>query len=570
MASLRLGPSSRQDRSEPRRSRIIARLFEWSALLGLMAVLVVRVIQVQLYPDPRTLSQLSGQYRQRVRSGMDRATIYDGSGEALAMSIPAWSVFLDPGVEGWDPNRLALLKPFLDKKVVKTLSGDLKKRFYWLKRHLSEEQAQAIQEAGGKGVFIRPERRRVYPKGKIFSHLLGFSDKDGWGLSGVELKWNDVLYVPEQMKVSYRGASAFSLSLTQKARRAEQGLYLTVDSQMQYALEHFLADAAEKHKVKWAAAVVLRSATGSVAAMASWPAFDPNDRRTFTRPEALRNNAIGRVYEPGSTFKPIMVGIAMDRGYITSNSTFRCPARIYIADAVMSDATPRDNGTLSVAQILEKSSNVGMAQIGMKGNPYKVFSDLRSWGLDRPTGLMIGGEETGLLRSPEQWYGVIPANMAIGQGFALTPLQLVSAFNAIVNGGVLMRPYIVSRAIDAQGNMVVDQGPQEVTRVLSPRTARWIRGVLRQVVTNGTGKGVNSDVVPIAAKTGTAQIAEKGKYAKGRYNASLIGFWPADRPEYTMLIVLGDVSGPRYYGGQIVAPVFRDVVEEFIRLKGQV
>lgn len=557
--------------SEPERGKRLtfSQRLEWLCLFGILGLLVFRVVNVQLYPDPRTLSQLTGQYRQTVRRSLDRATVYDRSGAPLAMSVPAWSVFLDPGVEGWDGSRLKQLAPFLDKKMLSQLSKPLTKRFYWLKRYLTEEQAEEIRQAGGKGVFVRSERKRVYPKGKIFSHLLGFCDNDSWGLSGIELTWNNVLYIPERSLVNYRGARPLS-EPTEEDPTQEQGLYLTVDSQVQYALEEFLGQAAVQNKVKWAAAVCLHSSTGEVLGMASWPSFDPNVRSTFLHPEALRNNVISRVYEPGSTFKPIMVGIALENGAIKTNSAFRCTARIQIADAVMSDATPKDNGTLSVDQILEKSSNVGIAQIGMRCDPYKTHSDMKNWGIERQTGIMLSGEESGLLRSPEQWYGVIPANVAIGQGFALTPLQLVTAFNAIVNGGVLMRPFIVQRAVDAQGNEVVLQKPQEITRVLSSRTARWLRTVLRQVVTQGTGKRANSSLVPIAAKTGTAQVADKGVYVKGRYNASMIGFWPSDRPEYTMLIVLGDVTGQRYYGGQIVAPVFKNIVEEIMRLKGQI
>lgn len=522
-----------------------------------------------MHPDVRALEQLTGQYRQMSRSANDRGAIYDHTGDPLGLSVPSYSVFLDPGIEGWDPAKTPALAPFIGKKAAADLSGPLNRRFYWIKRYLSREEAQAIVEAGGKGFFIREERKRTYPKGNIFSHLLGYCDSDGWGLAGVELKWNNVLYIPERMKTRYRGAAHFAMQQEREEMLSSgQGLYLTVDSMVQYAVERFLAEGAVEHKAKWAAAVVLDSRSGAVRALASWPAFDSNDRSTFGNVEALRNNAINRVYEPGSTFKPIMVAMSLDRGVINTKRSFRCPARIKIADAVMSDAVARDNGTLTIAQILEKSSNVGMAQLGMLNSAYDTHADMKNWGIGHKTGIMLNGEEEGLLLPPEQWYGIIPTNVAIGQGFAVSPLQLTAAFNAIVNEGVLLRPYIVERAVDPEGNEIFHSVPQEVTRVISSQTADWLRQTLRGVVVNGTGKGANSPEVAIAAKTGTSQIAQKGQYIKGRYHASIIGFWPVEKPEYTMLVVFGDVSGQRYYGGQVAAPVFRKIVEEIQRLRG--
>lgn len=546
----------------------LSRCCQWLLLLGMHLVLLFVVVGVHLQPDSRALKQLSGQYQLVSRSARDRGAIYDSAGDPVALSVPTASVFLDPGVEGWEKDKLKDLLPLVGEKERALLEkGDLTKRFYWLKRYGTPEEAEALQQAGGKGVFSRLERKRVYPKGSILSHLLGFTDSDGVGLSGIELKWNDVLYVPERLKVNYRGTSSF-LYRESQTQSSEQGVYLTVDSEVQYAMERFLGPAAEQAHAGWAAAVCLESSTGAVLGMASWPAFDPNDRATFGDPLRLKNNAINQVYEPGSTFKPIMVALAMDRGLINGKSSFRCPAYLRIADAVMKDSHPKDNGTLTVTQILEKSSNVGMAQIGMKMDPYVTYNEMRSLGLGQKTGITLGGEEEGLIKPPERWLGVTPANVAIGQGFAVTPLQLTGAFNAIVNNGVMLRPYLVRRAVDVQGEEAMSQQTTELNRALSSATARWVRGALRSVVEHGTAKVVDTPLTKVAAKTGTAQVARQGKYVKGIYNASMIGFWPADKPEYTLLVVFGDVQGSSYYGGQVAGPVFKDIVEEITRLRG--
>ncbi len=546
-----------------------SQIFQWALLFAVLALYLATIVQVHLFPDRRVLQQLVGQYRHQERMAMDRGTVFDRRGEPLALSVPAYSVFMDPGVEGWDLSSLDSVAPLIGQNRIQELrSQSLTRRFYWIQRYLTLEEARRIVDAGGKGFYIREERKRTYPKGAILSHVLGYCDQDGWGLAGVELKWNNVLFIPESIKTHYRGASPLSSPEQGRRSPAERGVYLTIDSDIQYAAERFLGPAVQAAHGRWGAVVCLDTQTGAVAAMASWPAFDPNDRSTFQDPRRLSNNAINRVYEPGSTFKPIITGIALDRGLLSTRSSFRCPARIKVADAYMSDAQPRDNGILTVSEIIEKSSNVGMAQIGLLFNPYEAYEDMQFWGLGRKTGILLNGEEEGLLLPPEQWYGVIPANVAIGQGFALTPLQLTAAFNAIANGGLLLRPYIVERAIDGEGRSVFQAKREVVAQVLSSASARWLRTVLRRVVEQGTGRPADTPVVRIAGKTGTAQIAEGGKYIKERYHASMIGFWPADAPQYTMLVLVGDVSGERYYGSQVAAPLFRAIVEEVERLQG--
>ena len=544
------------------------RKLQWLIVFAAMAFYLVTLVRLHIYPDPRTAGQLFKQYQQVERSAMDRGTIYDAKGDPLALSVSTFSVFLDPGVEGFDSKSLELLPKYIGAKA-KDFGGDLSRRFYWVKRYLAREQAEEIVKACGKGYYIREEKRRIYPKGSLLSHILGFCDSDGWGLAGIELMWNGTLLIPEKRHVSYRGASSVTdFSEHGGAASDRQGLYLTIDSEMQYAAENYLAARAKEIKAPWAAAVCLETSTGAVKAMASYPMFDSNDRRTFSNKKALSNNAVNRVYEPGSTFKPIMVAMALEQGRLKQNDKFRCPAKLKVADGSISDSHPRDNGIMSVAQIIEKSSNVGMAQVGMKMPKQTTYEEMVSWGIGSRTGVNLNGEENGLLPTADKWYGITPANIAIGQGFALTPLQLVTAFNAIVNDGVLLRPYIVESAIDSEGELVYHSEKMEVGRVMSPKNSQWLRKVLRQVVTSGTGKPADSKLVRVAGKTGTAEVAEHGKYVKGRYNASMIGFWPANDPEYTMLVVFGDVTGKLYYGGSVAGPVFKQIVEEIERLKG--
>jgi cell division protein FtsI (penicillin-binding protein 3)/stage V sporulation protein D (sporulation-specific penicillin-binding protein) len=549
---------------------------QWYLVFVAMGVYLAFLIQVHLFPDPRAASQLSKQYHQSERMAMDRGSIYDSNGEPLALSVTTYSVFLDPGVENFDPKSLDKMAKFIGKQKTDAIRKKLDRRFYWVKRYMEREEAEEIVRTCGKGFYIREERKRIYPKGSQLSHILGYCDQDGWGLAGVELTWNGALVVPEKLHITYRGASSSAEIGGESADRTpaaqehglEQGLYLTIDSDIQYALERFLGAQAAEYKVPWAAAVCLETKTGAVKAMASYPTFDSNNRATFSNLKALSNNAVNRVYEPGSTFKPVMVAMALEQGRLRQGDSFRCPAYLKVADGVIRDSHPRDNGIMNVSQILIKSSNVGMAHIGMRMPPVTTYMEMRSWGIGKRTGIRLNGEEPGLLPTADRWYGITPANVAIGQGFALTPLQLATAFNAIINDGVLVRPYLVRSAVNSEGLQVFHSEPMEVDRVVSQKNARWIRSVLRKVVTEGTGKPAESSAVHVGGKTGTAQVARKGKYVKGLYNSSFIGFWPANDPKYTMLIVFGDVTGKVYYGGALAAPVFKQVVDEVERLKG--
>lgn len=544
------------------------RKFQWYLIFIAMAVYLAALIRVQIFPDHRAAEQLSRQYQQSHRYAMDRGSIYDKSGDPLALSVTTCSVFLDPGMKDFDPKSVEKLVPYIGEAKVKKLRKKLDRRFYWIKRYLERSEAEEILKACGKGYYIREERKRIYPKGNMLAHLLGYCDQDGWGLAGVELTWNGALMVPEKKRISYRGASSAATIEETSGAAQTQGLYLTIDSDIQYAMERFLDAQAKAINAPWAAGVCLETRTGAVAAMASYPVFDSNIRATFSNAKALSNNAVNRVYEPGSTFKPIMVAMALEQGRLKQNDSFRCPARLKVADGFIRDSHPRDNGTMSISQIIEKSSNVGMAQVGMRMPPTSTYEEMCSWGIGSRTGIKLNGEETGLLPTADKWYGITPANVAIGQGFAVTPIQLVTAFNAIVNDGILMRPYVVRAAVDSEGEVVYHSEPMEVNRVLSPKNSKWLRSVLRQVVVRGTGKPADSSLVHVAGKTGTAQVAHGGKYVKGRYNASMIGFWPAGDPEYTMLIVFGDITGKVYYGGPVAGSVFKKIVDEVERLKG--
>ncbi len=542
----------------------------WTWLFLALAVLALRLVLIQVWPDPRTVSQASSQYWTQISISTSRGIIRDSHGAALAMSVPATSLFIDP--QYWDPAKAPELKAFLKNLVsdedLERFSKPMKGRFAWVARKVSPELAARLLSKKIAGLYALKERKRVYPQGALLAHVLGFCDIDDEGLAGLEQSWQDILYSPPQAKILARDAAGQGIDLMslQRAPKAlgPGELILTIDPVLQMVVEKRLREATDEYKPKWAAAVCLDPRDGAVLASASWPTFDPNQRKTLKDPATRVNNVIGRVYEPGSTLKPVIMSIAMEQGLVRENEVFNCAGRVRVADGVVTDI--KAHGTQVLPDLIVNSCNVGMAQIGIRFKPRFAYDNLKQWGFSSLSGIELPAEEVGLVSTPEQWRGVVPANIAIGQGIGMTPLQLATALSAVVNGGLCVRPYVVKEARDGQGKVVYRGKAFVKNVVISKKTSDWVRKVMRRVVTSGTGKAANSPKVAVGGKTGTAQVAEHGKYVRGRFVASFAGFWPAEAPDHIMLIVLGEPSRKGHLGGAIAAPAFRAILEDFLLL----
>lgn len=526
------------------------------------------LVNIHLLPDPRTTARANSQYWLEIPLSTSRGEIIDRNGIPLAVSVPAQSLVIDP--LKWETDKAPLLKGLLPASSIKDLSVKREGRFRWVQRKMEPSKAQCILEKGLPGLFSLKEKKRVYPNGKLMAHVLGYCDIDDQGLAGSERFWNQELFSPPSLQMLGRdgagnpvnlfGVPSFSPVLSSASLR------LTIDARIQHILEHHLEDGTRSWGAKWGAALCIEPKTGEILGMASWPTFDPNRRNTF-KPGNLRDNIIGRVYEPGSTFKPIIMGMALDRNVVSPKDRFYSPGFIRIADHVIQNYHRKAYGWEYPADILIHSCNVGMSQIGMKMDVQSTQGSLQQWGFGHPTGVELPGEEEGLLNPPEQWNGVVPANIAIGQGIAVTPLQLAVAISAIANGGHLMKPHLVKEALGAEGQVVYESRPLIKRDVLSPKTAQWLRRALRDVVLKGSGRKANSPTATIAGKTGTAQIAERGIYAKGRYVTSFVGFWPWEVPRFLLLVAIGEPQGRNLSGGGVAAPIARLIAEDIQALQ---
>jgi cell division protein FtsI (penicillin-binding protein 3)/stage V sporulation protein D (sporulation-specific penicillin-binding protein) len=475
------------------------------------------------------------------------------------------SFFIDPMY--WSPSSADLLEPFFGKNIAYKFSENMPGRFHWVMRKVPMDTANRVIDMKIPGLFTIRESHRMYPHNELASHVIGFCDIDDYGLSGIEKEWNNALFSQPQNRLFARDAKGNLLDLIgSNAGTLQTGggsIKLTLDSRIQQIVEWKLKEGSENTNSKWGAGICVNPQTGEILAMASYPRVNLNDRSSFGNRDMLLNNVISRVYEPGSTFKPIMLGIAKEIGIVSDGDRFFCNGKAAIADGVIRDVSA--HGEVTLEGLLIKSCNTGMATIGNKMKAHETSGLLRQFGFGVKSYVEIAGEEEGLLRTPEEWLGMTRANVAIGQGLAVTPLQLAMGIGAIANGGEVLKPYIVSEVKKADGKVIHQGGKRVKYAALSNQTASWLRNALYKTVENGTGKSAKVRNIALAGKTGTAQMAASGAYIKGQYVSSFIGFWPYEKPEYLLLIVLGEPKG-RYYGGEIAAPVFKAIVEDMAQL----
>ena len=422
-------------------------------------------------------------------------------------------------------------------------------------------------------IFAEADQLRVYPNGPLAAHVLGFVGSDdvtlnGAGVSqisgrdGIELVLNSGLSGVAGWRVTETDRQRRELvALRDEDVQARDGLnvVLTIDSVIQHIVETALADAMEKHTPISITGVVMRPRTGEILAMATLPDFDPNNPGASPA-DARRDRVISDVMEPGSTFKIVVVSGALNDGVVHFNDTFNCEeGHFAYAGRVLHDHEPF--GMLTTKSIITKSSNIGAAKIGIRLGENRLYDYATEYGFGEHTGVSLPGEVNGILYPVKKWSKVSIAQIPMGQGVAVTRLQMLMAMDAIANGGWLMRPMLVNRLEDHNGNVVQQYAPQRVRQVISDATDKLMVEALKTVVSpEGTAPGAAMKDYTVAGKTGTAQKVGPDGYERGRYFATFIGFFPADNPQLCISVVM-DEPKEGYYGGQVCGPVFREIAE---------
>ena len=478
-----------------------------------------------------------------------RGTITDRNGVELAVSESSITVYADPHVVNDPAGTASRLAPFLGRSYQDLLTklGDRSKGFVYLARKLPLSKGTLVQKLRIPGIGTTEEPRRVYPQGELAGQLLGSVGVDNYGLSGIEQYLEKKLHGTDGRRRIVNDALGKPVSIVD-SKRAEAGedVQLTIDANIQQRVESVLAGVGQTFSPKGATAVVMDPRTGAVLALANWPPVDPS--KPGAPSYLTQNRAVQTNFEPGSTFKAFTVAGALEEKLIKPDTVFALPITLQVSDRQITDAHVRGEVSLDVSQILAQSSNIGAVKIGQRLGPRRFDKWVRKFGFGASTGIDLPGEQAGIVLKPSHYSGSSIGNLPIGQGIAVTPMQMANGFQAIANHGVLHRPHVI------QG----DRAPAR--RVISSRTSAQVSRMLEGVLgPGGTAQEAQVDGYTLAGKTGTAEKAIPGGYSKTDFVASFIGFAPARNPRL-LVAVMVDTPRGNYYGGVVAAPVFQKIV----------
>ncbi|MDP2157222.1 MAG: penicillin-binding protein 2 [Nitrospirota bacterium] len=492
-----------------------------------------------------------------------RGNIYDRKGRDIAINLELESLYCDPEEAGVNPENVKQLSSILNVEP-KAIQAKLtrEKRFVWVDRKLSLETSDRVRKLKMKGFGFMPEAKRFYPRGMLASHIIGAVGRENQALEGIELNYDKYLRTSGSKVQVARDASGRVLSTGMAMETKGNDIILTIDEGLQYIVEKELDNAMMKWRSVAATAIMMDPFTGDILALASRPAFDPNDIRTAGKND-VRNRAITDIYEPGSTFKIIAGTAAIEEKLYPAGQTFDCSrGSIEVGGKNIKDA--HKHGVITFEEVIQKSSNVGTIMIGMKLGKERIYDYAKRFGFGDRTNIDLPGEVSGWIRKPESWSATSLGAISIGQEVAVTPLQVLRAYAAIANGGYLVQPHLVSNILTPAGQPVFSFMPDQKRRIISEKTAAAMRDILKTVVEEGgTAMSAAIDGNKVAGKTGTAQLVDQKtkRYSKDRFISSFVGFVPADNPKIAMIIVVHEPKG-QIYGGVVAAPVFKTVADQ--------
>lgn len=544
-------------------------------LLCIAVVLMGRLFFLQIIDksdlQAKNLSQV--QVDRKLQS--PRGTIYDRNGRPLAMSVVTKSLYADPKMIKQSPNEIAeLIAPYVTMSkdnIVKSLQEDT--AFVWLDRMMEPEKskavAQLIKDKNLEGLNFVEESKRYYPNGNLAAQVLGFVGTDDKGLDGLEMVLDDELkggIQKELVATDRKGNAIFGSVLSKYLPDKGKSVTLTIDATIQFIAERALDKAMVDTGAKHASVIVMDPKNGEILAMANRPSYDPNNYNQSGE-EAFKNIAVTNLYEPGSTFKPIIASAALASGKWKLDTVYNDKGAFAANGHIIRNWDGEGYGPVRLLDILKYSLNTGMAEIGTSTGADILSKYVRDYGFGSETGIELPGEGAGILYNPDDMSKLDVATMSIGQGIAVTPLQMVRAFGALANGGAMMKPHIIKSYSNSQGDVTSTTETSVVGQPVPAETVKTIVDILEKEVSEGGGTKAMVEGYHFAGKTGTAQKLDTkhGGYLDGQYIASFIGFGPVEDPKFVVLVVIDDPQKGSYYGSQIVAPVFKDIVSQLVR-----
>lgn len=557
---------SRGDAERPAGNKTWKLLLPLCVLLAGLLAVAVRLFVVQIIDGPEYREQARRQYESRVTLAADRGDIYDRNGKLVATTMPRLSIAVDPNMVE-QPERIAALLSSLTGKPAKDYMDRIRSAttsFVWLERALDGAEFSPLDTLRDIGLVRVREPRRSFAFGSLAAQILGFTNIDNKGVSGIELAWDSVLHGSNGSMILQRdgrGRKRPSPDMPMVPPKDGHSLVLTLDMSIQGIAESELARGVQEARAESGTVIAIRPSTGEILAMASYPTYNPNNPSTAA-PELVRNRAITDMYEPGSTFKLVTAAALLEEQLIHPVDTVDARGGVMqIRDYTVRDAHPMHRMTF--AESIEHSSNVVFASLAGSISNDKFYKYVRDFGFGIVLGVDLPGEVRGIVKKPREFDHTTKTFMAFGYELAATALQIVNAYATVANGGVMMKPYVVQKVLDREGEEISVYEPQTIRRVIDESTAHQISSMLTGVVERGTGKAAQVQGVRIAGKTGTAQQLVDGKYSKQNYTASFVGFFPAEQPEIALIVML-DRPRNGYYGGEVSAPIFQRIVRRIV------
>ena len=542
-----------------------ARSFRWrsAVILTLVvcgaAVLVARAVELQLVEHGFLAKQVDERTMRVVKIAAHRGAITDRYGEPLAISTPVDSIWVNPQDLKDNIDQIPRLAKALgqdQQSLLRRITSNLDREFLYVARHMPPEAAAHVKALGVPGVYLMREYRRFYPSGEVSGHVVGFTTIDDLGQEGLELGFDQLLMGEDGAKRVIQDLYGHSVENVESIRAPRPGrdLVTSIDLRIQYLAYRELKSAMRDYQARAGSVIVIDCDTGEVLAMVNQPSYNPNDRDQL-QAGLYRNRAATDIFEPGSSIKPFIIAAALASGQYRADSVVdTSPGFLKVGIKVFEDE--HNLGAIDLATVLAKSSNVGTAKVALSLKPEQIWDTLTGLGFGQVTGSNFPGESAGMLSHYSHWRPIGIATLSHGYGLSVTPLQLAHAYATIGAGG-LKRPVSFERT----------SGPVAGERVMDARMAQSIVQLMQQVVAiGGTGKRASVMGYQVAGKTGTAWKSFEGGYSTDRYMAVFAGVVPASHPKLATVVVIDEPSGDKFYGGDVAAPVFSNVMSGALRL----
>jgi cell division protein FtsI (penicillin-binding protein 3) len=547
-------------------------LFVSLGLVAWMVLIGARLVQLQVSQHDDYTARARNQQLSAIETSPTRGQVLDRQGRELARSIETESFyadFADPR-DFTDPNdtakRIASITGQDRDELAKRLAAamDARKGFVWIARRVDIELAKQLDAMELKGIYSRKESKRYYPNDSLAAHVLGFVGTEEIGLSGVEQYYNEKIRGQSGKVYLERDGSAKRRVFESYEVQPNPGqtVVLTIDQTIQYRTEQALSAAVERAHAKSGTAIVMDPRTGEILALANAPSFDPN-QPTKDSPETRVNSALQNIYEPGSTFKIVAYSAAIEKGLVRPEDKIDCQmGQITVAGRLIHDHHPF--GVLTIADALAQSSNVGAIKLGLLVGNESMYDYMKRLGFGSRTGIDLAGESAGQLRTLNRWQPSSIGSLAMGQEIGVTPLQMATAYCVLANDGMLVKPHVV-RELRSPNGAIVFQAKPESRRALKPETTQALRNMLEGVTLRGTARKAQLDGYTAAGKTGTAQKIDPRThaYSATKYIGSFVGFAPVKNPAVVIIVVIDEPQGS-YHGGDVAAPVFREIAEQIL------